>query len=46
MKLKHEETTDQPPYAEILTKAPPQIPSKSEELVEYLKPITKQHSHW
>ena len=38
MKSKHEETTDQPPYAEILTKAPPQIPSKPEELVEYLKP--------
>ena len=37
MKLKHEETTDQPPYAEILTKVPPQIPSKSDKLIQYLK---------
>ena len=46
MKLKHEVTTkkeissstDQPPYAEIQTEAPPPVPSKSEKLVEYLNP--------
>ena len=44
MKLKQEGTTeveassntDQPPYAEIRMQAPPQVPSKSKELVEYL----------
>ena len=44
MKLKQEGTTEkeasssanQPQYAEIQTKAPPDVPSKSEELVEYL----------
>ena len=27
---------NQPPYAEIQTKAPPEVPTKSEELIEYL----------
>ena len=44
IKFRHEGTTeieasssaDQPPYAEIQTKAPPNVPSKSEELMEYL----------
>ena len=44
MKLKREGTTekeassnvDQPPYAEIQTEAPPNVPSKSEELVDYV----------
>ena len=44
MKLKQEGTTeiedkssaDQPQYAEIQKKAPPNVPSKSEELMEYL----------
>ena len=43
MKLKQVGTTkveansnaDQPPYAEIQSEAPPEVPSKSEELVEY-----------
>ena len=43
MKLKQEGTTeveassnvDQPPYSEIQTEAPPDVPSKSEELEEY-----------
>ena len=44
MKLKQEETIEKeansstclPPYAEIQTEAPPKVPTKSEELVEYL----------
>ena len=44
IKLKQEGTTeveassnvDQPPYAEIRMEAPPQVPSKSKEMVEYL----------
>ena len=42
MKLKQKETdianlsVDQPPYAEIQTEAPPQVPSHSEEHLEYL----------
>ena len=44
MKLKQGDTTEveassndnQPPYAEIQTEAPPQVPSKSKELVEHL----------
>ena len=44
MKLKQKRTTEketnsstyQSPYAEIRTKAPPQVPTKSEELIEYL----------
>ena len=43
MKLKQKEndidanlSVDQPPYAEIQTKTPSQVPSHSEELVEYL----------
>ena len=44
MKLKLVRTTEmetsssanQPPYAEVQTKAPPKIPTKSEELIEYL----------
>ena len=44
MKLKQEGTTeveassnvDQPPYAEIRMEAPPRVPSKSKEMVEYL----------
>ena len=43
MKLKQEETIEKeansstclPPYAEIQTEAPPKVPTKSEELVEY-----------
>ena len=48
IKLKQEGTTeiedkssaDQPQYAEIQKKAPPNVPSKSEELVEYLNKNT------
>ena len=29
-------SANQPPYAEIQTEAPPQVPSHSEELMEYL----------
>ena len=29
-------SVNQPPYAEVQTEAPPNVPSKSEELVEYL----------
>ena len=44
MKLKQKRTTEketnsstyQSPYAEIRTEAPPQVPTKSEELMEYL----------
>ena len=41
MKIKQEgltemENTNQPSYAEIQTKTPPKVPTKSEELVEYL----------
>ena len=46
MKFKQERTTEteassnanQPPYAEIQTEAPPDVPSKSEKLMEYLNP--------
>ena len=55
MKLKREGTTEveassnanQPPYAEIQTEAPPDVPSKSQELVEYLNqknPLTVGYS--
>ena len=56
MKLKQEETiekeanssaADQPPYAEVQTVAPPNVPSKSEELVEYLNqnnPLTGEYN--
>ena len=47
MKLKQKETDidanlsfDQPPYAEIQTEVPSQVPSHSEELVEYLNQIS------
>ena len=36
MKLKHKETTDPPPYVVIQTKAPSEVPAKSEELIEFL----------
>ena len=52
MKLKKEGTTaieaslsiDQPPYAEIRTKAPPKVPSKSEDLVKLNSPLTVGYS--
>ena len=55
MKLKQEETTeveasssvDQPPYAEIQTEASQNVPSKSQELMEYLNqknPLTVGYS--
>ena len=55
MKLKQEETIEkeanlsayQPPYAEVQTEAPPNVPSKSEELLEYLNinnPLTGEYS--
>ena len=48
MKLKHKvsiekettPSTDQPPYAEIQTEAPPDVPSKSEDLVDLNSPLT------
>ena len=52
MKLKKEGTTaieaspsiDQPPYAEIRTKAPPNVASKSEDLVKLNSPLTIEYS--
>ena len=52
MKLKHETTTekeassstDQPPYAEIQTEALPNVPSKSEDLVNLNSPLTVGYS--
>ena len=52
MKLKKEGTTaieaspsiDQPPYAEIRTKAPPKVASKSEDLVKLNSPLTVGYS--
>ena len=52
MKLKQEGTTevkassnaDQPPYAEIQMEGPPQVPSKSKELMEYLSPLNVGYS--
>ena len=55
MKLKQEKaiekednsSADQPPYAEVQTVAPPNVPSKSEELMEYLNqnnPLTGEYS--
>ena len=56
MKLKHEvevegaiekeatPSTDQPPYAEIQTVAPPNVPSKSEDLVNLNTPLTVGYS--
>ena len=55
MKLKQVGTTkveansnaDQPPYAQIQREAPPNVPSKSEELVDYLNqnnPLTGEYS--
>ena len=38
---------DQPPYAEIRTEAPPNVPSKSEQLMDYLNqnnPLTSEYS--
>ena len=51
-KLKHEGTTeieassstDQPPYTEIQTEAPPNVPSKSEDLVNLNSPLTIGYS--
>ena len=40
-------SVDQPPYAEIRTEAPPDVPSKSEQLMEYLNqnnPLTGGYS--
>ena len=52
MKLKHEvsiekettQSTDQPPYAGIQTEAPPNVPSKSEDLVSLNSPLTIGYS--
>ena len=52
MKLKHEVTiekeasssTDQPPYAELQTEAPPNVPSKSEDLVNLNTSLTVGYS--
>ena len=53
MKLKQEDNekeasnVDKPPYAEILTEAPPNVPSKSEQHMEYLNqnsPLTGGYS--
>ena len=52
MKLKHEVTvekeasssTDQPPFAEIQTETPPDVPSKSEDLVNLNSPLTIGYS--
>ena len=52
MKLKHEvsiekettQSTDQPPYAGIQTEAPPNVPSKSEDLASLNSPLTIGYS--
>ena len=52
IELKYEQTTekeassntDQPPYAEIQTEAPPDVPSKSEDLVNLNSPLTVGYS--
>ena len=52
IELKYEQTTenetssntDQPPYAQIQTEAPPNVPSKSEDLVNLNSPLTVGYS--
>ena len=52
IELKYEQTTekeassntDQPPYTEIQTEAPPNVPSKSEDLVNLNSPLTVGYS--